>query len=492
LPTVVNVPGFVARLEREGGTAPVVVDGTAGTVTIETDTVDDPTDDLLPSRSVSTEPDPNRDAPNLDRAQVPTGSVHAAAYAPARVSDRRWDDTNVPLGVFVAGLMGAGAVMSAIVGLSDSFSSRQGRERLSRRPAPVARRMADGAVDGFDAVASSAVGLRPRRDYAVVAVFLLVFGGAITARSSDLYFGDEVAALGWALTLTGGITLLAAGFFAGSAALAWPRVPMVVRRLAPGRGASRSSIWNAVPRRARIAIAVMATVVAIGAVFVTFALSWVLKIDRPIYFDWLHAGGSQNRWGPDWFNEFGRVPLLIVVPIIVFAITFLRCRVVAIAYPLVIAVGGSIFLTLNWTVHRLRPPFSAHAGQHTSYPGGHSIQVALVLLTLPLVVWVLTSNTALRVIGTIIPVGLWATTEIDTIRTGGHWPIDQGAGLLIAASLLTIVYSVGLNAIQHESCHGGPVARNVMEEPSLPAPSGPAARCTRRRSRRSPEQGVRR
>jgi membrane-associated phospholipid phosphatase len=216
-----------------------------------------------------------------------------------------------------------------------------------------------------------------------------------------------------------------------------------------------------VPHGARVAIVIMASLVAIGAVFVTFALSWVLEIDRPIYFDWLHARGSQNRWGLDWFNEFGRVRFLIIVPSIVFVLTFLRCRVVALAYPLLIAVGGGIFLTLNWTVHRLRPPFSAHAGQHTSYPGGHSIQVALVLLALPLVVWVLTSNIVLRVIGTIIPVGLWATTEIDTIRTGGHWPIDQTAGLLIAASLLTVVYSVGLDAIRHESCHGPAIGRDL-------------------------------
>ena len=92
--------------------------------------------------------------------------------------------------------------------------------------------------------------------------------------------------------------------------------------------------------------------------FVAFALDWVLEIDRPIYFDWLDAGRTVNRWGPDWFNEFGRVPLLIVIPVVVFVIVFLRCRVVAIAYPLTIAVGGAIFLTLNWTVDRLRPPFS--------------------------------------------------------------------------------------------------------------------------------------
>ena len=129
----------------------------------------------------------------------------------------------------------------------------------------------------------------------------------------------------------------------------------------------------------------------------------------------------------------------------------------AIAYPLTIAIGGAIFVTLNWTVHRLRPPFSYYAGSHTSYPGGHSIQVALILLSLPLVVWVLTRNPFLRIVGTIVPVGVWTITEIDTIRTGGHWPVDQTAGLLIAACLLTILYSVGLNAIRHEDRPDGPI-----------------------------------
>src|SRR6185503_3302227 len=100
LPTVVNVPGLIARLEREGGTAPVVVDGTAGIVTIQPDAADGEADQ------------PVLDAPD---------SVHAAAYAPGRVPDRRWDDGSMPLNVFVAGLIGAGALMSAIVGLTESI-----------------------------------------------------------------------------------------------------------------------------------------------------------------------------------------------------------------------------------------------------------------------------------------------------------------------------------------------------------------------------------
>ena len=447
LPTVVNVPGLIARLEREGGTAPVVVDGTSGVVTIQCEEAGDVSDDQR-----------HTDAPSMrevasaspDHERHAAASLHVSAYAPARVPDPRWDDASVPLNVFVAGLIGAGALMSVIVGLTESKSSTEGREKLRRHATPTAQAMAEAVVTGFDAAAESATGLRPRRAYALAAAIMLVVGAALTARSTDLYFdGDGV--LGWAFTLTGGLTVLAVGLLASIAAIAWPHVPAVVRRSAPGYPRNPRSIWSLVPHRARIAIAVMSTIVAVGAVFVAFALSWVLKVDRPIYFDWLHAGRAVDRWGPDWFNQFGKVPLLIVIPVLVFLIMFRRSRVIALAYPLTIAVGGSIFLTLNWTVNRLRPPFSSHAGEHTSYPGGHSIQLALVLLSLPLVAWALTHNKLIRVTLTIIPVGVWAVTEIDTIRTGGHWPIDQTAGLLVGACLLTILYSVGVDAIRHES-----------------------------------------
>ena len=455
VPTVVNVPGLIARLERAGGTAQVVVDGTAGVVTIHADASDDAL--VLRPSPVSASPTADTDGAPPTGQLASTGTAQTAGYAPARVPHSRWDDASTPMSVFVAGLMGAGALMSVIVGLTESVSSTQGRARLQRRAQPIALTTADGAVDGFDAVAASRTGIRVRRDYGIAAAALLVVGAAILARSSDLYFDGSQGSVAWALTATGAVTLLAAGLFASAAVIAWPDVPIQVRRIAPAYPPNSRSLWSSVPHGARVAIAVMAGVVLIGAVFVAFALDWVLEIDRPIYFDWLHAGRTVDRWGPDWFNNFGRLPYLIVIPIIVFLIVFLRCRVVAIAYPLTIAVGGAIFLTLNWTVHRLRPPFSNHAGEHTSYPGGHSIQVALVLLSLPLVVWVLTRNRVLRIVGTVIPAAMWAITEIDTIRTGGHWPIDQTAGLLIAACLLTILYSVGLDAIRHESCHGAPM-----------------------------------
>ena len=120
--------------------------------------------------------------------------------------------------------------MSAIVGLTESISSTQGRERLRRRAAPVALTLADGAVDGFDTVARSATGLRPRSDYAIAGVLLLLFGAAITARATDLYLTDDVGARAGRSRSPAASRCSRSGC-SPVPPLVWPRVPTVVRRI---------------------------------------------------------------------------------------------------------------------------------------------------------------------------------------------------------------------------------------------------------------------
>jgi len=45
---------------------------------------------------------------------------------------------------------------------------------------------------------------------------------------------------------------------------------------------------------------------------------------------------------------------------------------------------------------------------------------------------------------------VWADTEVNVIRIGDHWPIDQAAGLMIAASLLIVFYCVVLDYVREE------------------------------------------
>jgi len=373
------------------------------------------------------------------------------AFAPRRLPSRRWDDTGTPLNVFVAGLMGAGALMSVVVGLTESISSKRGRERLRRQAQPHAAMMAEGAIHGFDTVASSPTGIRPRRHYAIAAVVAVAIGALLAFAATDSYLNENGSVLGWGLSLSGGVTLVSIAALAGVTALRWPDVPAIVRRLAPGRPARSTSVWASVHPTARIAVVAIASVVAVGALVAIFAEGWLLRIDERLYFDWLDAGQDVDRWGPDWLNRLGQ-PIPAVVIAVVVSLLTLRCRVVSIAYPAVLVAGGLTNVVLSWVTHRLRPPRSVHAGEFTSYPGGHSIQLPLLLLILPLVVYVITNNKLARNLTAIAVIGIWGVAWIDTIRTGGHWPIDQLAGFLIAIALLIIVYSAASDALHHESC----------------------------------------
>ncbi|MFQ5556978.1 MAG: hypothetical protein ACE5GB_05660, partial [Acidimicrobiales bacterium] len=71
---------------------------------------------------------------------------------------------------FGAGLLGAGALMSVLVGLTESISSTRGRERLRRLAHPHAAMLAEGTIHGHDEAMASPVGLRPRRHYAIGAI----------------------------------------------------------------------------------------------------------------------------------------------------------------------------------------------------------------------------------------------------------------------------------------------------------------------------------
>lgn len=432
MPAVANVPGLIARLRQEGEAPLVTVDGTEGVVVIHSGDDGDEEIDLTGSPS----------APD---------SV-AAGMAPVRTTDERWDDSGSGFNVFVAGLMGAGALMSILMGLTESISSIRGRERLQRQAAPKALMMSEGTIHGYEHVLARATGLRPRRDYLLASIVLFGVAAALLATSLDSYLSEASGSVvAFALSATGVATLAAIGATSLVAARNWPEVPPIVRRLAPGRPARQHSVWASVSVPARRSIYAMLALVAVGGLLAIVAESWLLEIDEPIYFDWLEAREDADRWGPGWLNNLGQ-PIVIIPLSVAIGLATLRCRIVALAWPAAIIGGGLANLVLSWVVHRQRPPFSAHAGEFTSYPGGHSIQLTLLMGMLPLAVDVVTdSRLAGRITG-VLAAGIWFVAWADTVRTGGHWPIDQLAGLLIAISLLTVVYSAANRERQHDSC----------------------------------------
>jgi pyruvate,water dikinase len=448
IPAVVNVPGIVDRLERELGPVAVTVDGTAGVVRLHP-------------------PHATRSGGAIDgdgEAGGRTGPL--GTLVPTRRPAARIDEPTVPsLNVFVAGLVGAGAVLSAVVPLTDAISSARGRARLARRAAPVAAMLADGVQGGFDAVADSPTGLRPRRWYGTVAAVLAVLAAAVGTRATLAAAGigprTDDSLLVWALIMVSVADVAGAAVVLGLAARRWPSVPLVVRRTLPVRPRAGPPASEVLGRaRTRLVAALLGAVAVLGVATVA-ARATLDRLDRALY-DAIGAGAHADRWGPEWENYLGRRSVVLVVALAIAVVTW-RCRCFALVFPLAIVTGGVATRILSWLTSRPRPARAAHVGAFTSFPGGHVVQVTLLFGLVPLAVWIVTRRRVMVRVARVV-CGLALVLQLsDTVRTGGHWPSDQLAGFLLAASLVIAVHAVVAEPTSHVACSSCPAVLGRAE-----------------------------
>jgi phosphohistidine swiveling domain-containing protein len=435
IPAVVNVPGIVERLAGETGDVQVTVDGTTGEVAIHAvETAREPAAGVVPPRDPLT---------GLDAAAERAAGFH----------------------VFVTGLIGVGASLSILIALTESIASPRGLARLQRRSTPVARMAAVGVRDGFDAAATSPIGLHPRRWYALVASLLLLGAAAFGARSTIAYWAadasDTRALLAWAAAVMSATGLAAAGAVVAAAAHRWPAVPAVVRRLTVDRSAPpRPAEW--LGRRGIATVATLLPVVAVLGVLVTVELPPIDRFDRWLY-GRLDAGAGADRWAPDWLNQLGR-PATAIALAVAFALLTWRCRVLSPAIPAAIVATGLTVLTLTWLTMRARPELGGHAGEQNSYVGGHVAQLTLFFGFLPLVLHVVTGRRWVRAVARVGATSLLAVLLMDTVRTGGHWPTDQLGGVLLATAVLVIVHARYASTALHDGCRSCPVHSHALDE----------------------------
>ncbi|MCP3936382.1 MAG: phosphatase PAP2 family protein, partial [Actinomycetia bacterium] len=436
MPAVVNVPGIIARLESEPEAVALRVDGTTGEVIIHGKAGAEAVVDLGNDAQAG-EPDPRQ----------------SAGVAPLRQPVEPDIDLN-RLNVFVTGLIGAGALFSTAIALTESMSSRRGRNRLYRRAAPIAASLSLATVHGFDDERVRPVGIRPRSNYVVGTVLLAVMSIALTVVSTGAYVadesGNETNVAFWALSLSGAATLGMLAIYVGNAAVGWPNVLPTVRQLLPARPKVEGSWAAAISRGGKVTVALMLAVLAVLAILATLAEGVLLEVDESLYRDW-DLRQNRDRIGPDFLIWLGR-PILIIPLAIAIGLGTIRCRVIALAFPLAVVAAGVSNVLLGWIVRRGRPPLSTHAGEVTSFPGGHFMQMTLLFGVIPLVAYIVTRRRWVQVITAILSAALLVLVNTDTFITGGHWPSDQLAGLLIGLSLVVVIWGLAQNGLHHDSC----------------------------------------
>jgi phosphohistidine swiveling domain-containing protein/membrane-associated phospholipid phosphatase len=433
VPTIVNVPGIVDRLAGVPD-AVIAVDGTTGDVTIR-------------------DPDPG----------LPPPPEPAAGVVPARTPPAI--EGAVALQVFVTGLIGAGALLSVAVSLTEKLGGVRGRARLRRRSEPVAQTLSAGIVHGFDDAATGSVGVRSRRWYASVATGLVGAAIALGVRSIVDYWRSDPSSWGsvmaWSAGSTSAMTLLWGGVLAAGAAHRWPAVGSSLRRLfAPRSTAPR--LADVLGRRRRAIVAGSLSLAALLGVLVAARAGPLDRLDRHLY-DAIDAGATADRYAPDWMNLLGR-PWVVIPLACVLAVVVRRCRVLAVSIPAAIVGTGATVAALTWLTMRDRPPFGHHAGEQNSFPGGHAAQLTLLFGLLVLVARVVISRRSVQIGAAAASSMILLVVLADTVRTGGHWPSDQLAGFLIAAAVLVTVDARVRAPASHADCGGSCPMKEVDDD----------------------------
>jgi membrane-associated phospholipid phosphatase len=160
-------------------------------------------------------------------------------------------------------------------------------------------------------------------------------------------------------------------------------------------------------------------------------------LDRRLYAR-LGAGASADRYLPGFTNYLGK-PIVVIPIAVVLALVARRCRVLAAGIPSAVVITGLVVFGMTWLTARERPELGAHAGEHNSFPGGHAAQVTLLFGLLLLVATTLIARAWLRALICLVASLVFVPFLADIVRTGGHWPTDQLAGVLIAAAMLSTV-----------------------------------------------------
>jgi pyruvate,water dikinase len=435
MPAVLHVPGIVDRI-RDQPESVVTVDGTTGQVAIRS-----------AARRSSTARTPARTGPTEPRMPLP----------PRPPSPTPWEYRHV----FVTGLIGAGALMSVAIGVTQAISNARTRERIRRHARARARALAAATLNGFDAATVGEAGLRRRGYYVWLGVLSALLAAVGMAWSLEEYADAPrsalaVVVLGVGLSSAGTLVVLSSIGF--TAVARWPTVSSTARRLTPPRVHDRFGPNEAIGTKRAALVAAMAITVGVIAWMVAEAEGQLRVVDEWI-FDAVGAGSDDTGWWhPGVLDSVFRKEIMMPLAVVL-TIASRRCRPLLVAYPLVIVGGGLTHLLLQHFVVRERPQFGTKPGFDDSFPGGHANELTIMLGLIPVVVYVLTRRRWLRIALEIACALVLAVLLVDQLRIGDHWPTDNLAGFLIGLSMVLVARGIAHEPALHDRCDRCPAQR---------------------------------
>ncbi len=199
-----------------------------------------------------------------------------------------------------------------------------------------------------------------------------------------------------------------------------------------------------------------------------------LTFDRAILLALRTPGDLRNPIGPRWLEEamidmtaLGGVTVLTVITVLVTAYLLVSKKpAIALFTASAVALGAAASSLLKGFFIRARPEVVDHlVGTHsTSFPSGHSMNSAIVYLTLALLLGRAQTSRAVRIYLIGVAIALTLTIGFSRLYLGVHWPTDVMAGWTVG-TLWAALASLVAKSLQENRTIEKPAETRVTLKP---------------------------
>ena len=362
------------------------------------------------------------------------------------------------LNIFVPAIMSVGMAFWLVAVLRDVFRWRRD-EALQRRAINAGRSTARMVRGDSTQPEPDHLGFRHRPAYLVASIALFALAGYVFLGTLFNYARDDgfFEGLGGLLAAT---TVISAGLLLlGAASLlifaAWPEPPRWARSVQAWTPLSRLPV-DLMGRGGEPGWALSAAAMLLPTACVVVGLVVATDWSPVGRFDEFVTESFEVTGELDYLNfldPLGTTAIAIALAATI-GIATLRCRPLALAYPIAVVVGLAITQITRSLVERPRPSSGDLAELSDSFPSGHVVQATLIAGLVPLALGALTGSR--RVIWparVVLGIGVIAGA-IQRVDEDLHWPTDVIAGALIGLSLVVAVeWTLGHGA-WHGKCRG--------------------------------------
>lgn len=373
------------------------------------------------------------------------------------------------LGVFVPAVMSVGMVFWLVTLARDAVRWRV-EELEVQRSVVAGRRTAAALRPGSTPVVPDRLGFRQRSSYLVTALFLFSVAAYVFVGSVANYIRDEGYVEGDAWLLAPAVLVSVVAAVVGTGALAtwasWPSRWRWVEALFDATPLSRMPLDRLPPGvRPSWRISAATLILPVIALLVTFLVST----------EWSVVTSADERlaelldvWELDeleMLDPIGATTIGVLLAALV-GVSALRCRPLAVAYPVSVVMGFVVTNVTKSIVERPRPEGGAFALRTDSFPSGHLVQATLVAGLIPLAVAALTGSRRwiwpLRFVLGLGVVG----SALHRVDEELHFASDVIASMLLGLALVVFVQWIIDHENWHAWCRGCPWGHRHPERPT--------------------------